>query len=44
MMMAGGVIGSDHVRRPLKPMSPRTRDRLLSLSRELDLIALRWGK
>ena len=44
VMMAGGVIGSDHVRHPLKPMSPRTRDRLLSLSRELDLIALRWGK
>jgi dihydrodipicolinate synthase/N-acetylneuraminate lyase len=44
VMMEGGVIGSDHVRHPLKPMSPRTRDRLLSLSREMDLIALRWGK
>ncbi|MAM62956.1 dihydrodipicolinate synthase family protein [Maritimibacter sp. UBA3975] len=44
VMMEGGVIGSDHVRHPLKPMSPRTRDRLLSLSRELDLIALNWGK
>lgn len=44
VMMEGGVIGSDHVRHPLKPMSPRTRDRLLSLSRDLDLIALRWGK
>lgn len=44
VMMEGGVIGSDHVRHPLKPMSPRTRDRLLSLSRDLDLIAQRWGK
>jgi len=44
VMMEGGVIGSDHVRHPLKPLSPRTRDRLLSLARELDLIALRWGK
>ncbi|SMX42961.1 dihydrodipicolinate synthase family protein [Actibacterium lipolyticum] len=44
VMMEGGVIGSDHVRHPLKPMSPRTKDRLLSLAREHDLVALRWGK
>ncbi len=44
VMMEGGVIGSDHVRHPLKPMSARTRERLLQLARELDLIALRWGK
>ena len=44
VMQEGGVIRSSHVRHPLKPMSARTRDRLLSLSRELDLIALRWGK
>lgn len=44
VMMEGGVIGSDHVRHPLKPMSQRTKDRLLSLSRELDVIALKWGK
>ena len=44
VMMEGGVIRSDHVRHPLKPMSPRTKDRLLSLSRDLDLIALNWGK
>ena len=43
VMMEGGVIGSDYVRHPLKPMSPRTKDRLMSLSRELDLIALNWG-
>ncbi|MDF0599206.1 dihydrodipicolinate synthase family protein [Psychromarinibacter sp. C21-152] len=40
----GGVIGSDHVRHPQKPMSPRTKARLLELARELDLTALRWGK
>ena len=40
----GGVIGSDRVRHPLRPMSERTKSRLLSLARDLDLIALRWGK
>ncbi|QQA43406.1 dihydrodipicolinate synthase family protein [Pelagovum pacificum] len=40
----GGVIGSDHVRHPLKPLSARTKDRLLQLARDLDLIALKWGK
>ena len=44
VMQAGGVIGSDHVRHPLKPLSARTKDRLMGLSRELDLIALKWGK
>lgn len=44
VMHAGGVIASDYVRAPLQPLSPRTRDRLLQLSRELDVIALRWGK
>jgi dihydrodipicolinate synthase/N-acetylneuraminate lyase len=41
---AGGVIRSDHVRHPLKPMSERTKARLLQLAAELDVIALRWGK
>ncbi|MBK8458745.1 MAG: dihydrodipicolinate synthase family protein [Phyllobacteriaceae bacterium] len=41
---AGGVIGSDHVRHPLKPMSERIRERLLWLAREADVLALRWGK
>ncbi len=41
---AGGVIRSDHVRHPLKPMSERTKARLLHLATELDVIALRWGK
>ncbi|WP_424990420.1 dihydrodipicolinate synthase family protein [Fluviibacterium sp. S390] len=44
VMMAGGVIKSDHVRHPLKPMTDRTKERLLSLAAELDLIALNWGK
>lgn len=44
VMKEGGVIGSDHVRHPLKPMSARTRDRLLDLAGEMDLIALKWGK
>lgn len=44
VMMAGGVIGSDHVRHPLQPMSERTKSRLLQLANEHDLIALRWGK
>lgn len=41
---AGGVIQSDHVRHPLKPMSDRTKTRLLELSKNQDLLALRWGK
>ncbi len=41
---AGGVIRSDYVRHPLKPISERTRKRLLELAGELDLIALKWGK
>jgi 4-hydroxy-tetrahydrodipicolinate synthase len=40
----GGVIGSDRVRHPLKPMSERTRSRLLELARDLDVLALSWGK
>ena len=43
-MMAGGVIGSDVVRHPMKPMSERTKARLLQLAGELDLVALKWGK
>ncbi len=43
-MMEGGVIKSDYVRHPLKPMSDRTKQRLLSLARDLDVLALKWGK
>ena len=44
VMKEGGVIASDHVRHPLKPMSQRTRERLLHLAAERDVIALRWGR
>ena len=40
----GGVIASDYVRHPLKPMSDRTRSRLLELAGDLDVMALKWGK
>lgn len=43
VFQAGGVIKSDYVRHPLKPMSERTKDRLLQLAGELDLVAMRWG-
>lgn len=44
VMMEGGVIRSDHVRHPLKPMSARSRARLLELAQAQDVIALRWGR
>ncbi|MCO5071519.1 MAG: dihydrodipicolinate synthase family protein [Rhizobiaceae bacterium] len=40
----GGVIKSDAVRHPLKPMTERTKARLLELARDMDVLALRWGK
>lgn len=40
----GGVIRSDYVRHPLKPMSDRTKERLLQLAKDLDILALSWGK
>lgn len=44
VMAEGGVIKSDHVRHPLEALHPATREGLLELARELDPIALRWGK
>ncbi|GAB3115437.1 dihydrodipicolinate synthase family protein [Aestuariicella hydrocarbonica] len=44
VFMEGGVIKSDFVRHPQHPMSPRTKERLLQLARDLDILALRWGK
>ncbi len=44
VFMEGGVIGNDYVRHPQQPMSRRTRERLLQLARDLDVLALRWGK
>ncbi len=43
-MMEGGVIGSDHVRHPMPPLHPATREELLHLARPLDLVAMTWGK
>ena len=44
VMMAGGVIKSDHVRHPLRPLHPETRKGLLELAHEAGPLALRWGK
>lgn len=44
VMKEGGVIKSDAVRHPLTPLHPETRKGLLELARELDPLALRWGK
>jgi 4-hydroxy-tetrahydrodipicolinate synthase len=44
VMMEGGVIASDAVRHPLEPLHPATRAGLLELARELDPLALRWGR
>jgi 2-keto-3-deoxy-L-arabinonate dehydratase len=44
VMMEGGVIKSDAVRHPLEPMHPATRQGLLELAREVEPLALRWGK
>lgn len=44
VMKEGGVIKSDTVRHPLEPLHPDTRRGLLELARELDVIALRWGR
>jgi len=44
VMMEGGVIRSDHVRHPLPPLDSATRTGLLDLARQLDPIALRWGR
>jgi dihydrodipicolinate synthase/N-acetylneuraminate lyase len=44
VMAEGGVIKSDAVRHPLQPLDPATRAGLLELARELEPLALRWGK
>lgn len=44
VMMAGGVIRSDAVRHPLEPLHPATRAGLLELAREVEPLALRWGR
>ena len=44
VMKAGGVIRSDAVRHPLAPLPAPTRKILLRMARDLDLVAMRWGK
>ena len=44
IMAEGGVIRSDAVRHPLDPLHPVTRAGLLELAREVEPLALRWGK
>ncbi|WP_332685112.1 dihydrodipicolinate synthase family protein [Bosea sp. (in: a-proteobacteria)] len=44
VMKEGGVIRSEAVRHPLAPLHPKTREGLIELARELDPLALRWGK
>src|SRR6516165_1835621 len=44
MMQAGGVIRSDAVRHPLQPLPAPTRAGLLELAKDLDALALRWGR
>ncbi|XXV13500.1 dihydrodipicolinate synthase family protein [Sorangium sp. So ce1182] len=43
-MAEGGVIRSDAVRHPLEPLHPATRAGLLEIARELNPLALRWGR
>ena len=44
IMAEGGVIKCDAVRHPLEPLHPATRAGLLEIARQLDPLALRWGK
>ncbi|MBP7002976.1 dihydrodipicolinate synthase family protein [Amaricoccus sp.] len=44
VMKEGGVIASEAVRHPTRPMHPETRAQLLELAREADPLALRWGR
>jgi 2-keto-3-deoxy-L-arabinonate dehydratase len=44
VMKEGGVIRSDAVRHPLEPLHPATRGGLLELARELEPLALTWGR
>ncbi|MEX2520095.1 MAG: dihydrodipicolinate synthase family protein [Paracoccaceae bacterium] len=43
VMKEGGVITSEHVRHPTRPLHPDTRAQLLELARAADPLALRWG-
>jgi dihydrodipicolinate synthase/N-acetylneuraminate lyase len=44
VMKEGGVIRSDAVRHPLEPLHAQTRAGLIELAKQLNPVALRWGK
>ena len=44
VMAAGGVIRSAAVRHPLEPLHPATCEGLLEIARELNPLALQWGR
>jgi 4-hydroxy-tetrahydrodipicolinate synthase len=44
LMKEGGVIGSDAVRHPLQSVRPEARAGLIEIARQLDPVALRWGR
>jgi 4-hydroxy-tetrahydrodipicolinate synthase len=44
VMKEGGVIRSEAVRHPTRPLHPEIRAQLLELARDVDPLALRWGK
>ena len=44
LMKEGGIIMSEAVRHPLKPMHPQTRAGLIETARRLDPLVLRWAR
>lgn len=44
LMKEGGVIRSDAVRHPLQNVRPEARAGLIEIARQLDAMALRWGR
>ena len=44
LMKAGGIIKSEALRHPLPPLNDHARKQLIELGRDLDVMALRWGK
>lgn len=44
LMREGGIIACDAPRAPLPPLHPAARQGLIEIARDLDAMALRWGK
>ena len=44
LMKAGGIIGCDAPRSPLRPLHPATRDGLVEIARRAGALVLRWGR